>query len=1042
MGLSSDYPNVETWVKNPSGYQTGSVTKYEGNIFRAAFWADEPGVGDPNKNGWRFFDELYDKTQHKETEKANVIAYIPSWRKEGEFDYAKGEMYRYLTHGIVAFLTFSEKNSGAFDEGSLREVGSVLPDVLMAANLYGTKVMVALGGASDYAFLDLMTEIGNNPESPKLDKTVRAVVDFVTQNGLDGVDLDLECWWGRPGGQDQGGRMKSDGPHPAGKGLTLFAKKLRQAMPEKTISAAVFGTSWYGNNYDPGLAEHVDWLGVMTYDLTGSWDRSPVGPHSALHTIRGKDTENIRKADVYLESYLDEQQGGWPTPRAGTKPGAPDDKAPDGKALEDNPILSVEDCLWYWTNPLFMNWQGKGQGIDRKKIAAGVPVYGYDFSAAKTRDDKTGDIPPGYKVLPYKEILDAFPDAHEAKDGNIKVRGETPRPQLGEPLPPGTYPYAHNVYFETPETAVAKLKFLKDVGAQGVIIWELSNDVWEEGKGIIEALYHASGNQVLEPSPGHEKPTPVAGTYLWDSLGFLGHAASALQFQDDGTQDNGMRQFSARLWDIPDGVDWKSAAQNAPAVIKRQYFNRPTRIVDKGALGLWGEFDVLDDGDVPDWFWSHVEKQDEAPDGYTRYSSRLMGLSLDDDWKECAKKTPALIAGQYFDEPTEIDDQGIGGLWGIFDVSDKPSPVPAPTTQSQGENDCMYCQVGTVAVPEGWDNVRRFNLTNTMTIGENAPFLYAVVTKDDDSVDFPDGVFMSLKDPDGNAYDKEVDEDGRLVKMSGDSVRLVVVKDPQAGDWTMTMRVAADAAFRCECNTVPSRDVFNTMLQTARRRDEGAGGIAPRSIGGDILAAFLGVAIAVVLIPEAAITAALTVAVTAAGIVGMGYNAVRKKDSAEKMGTVASIVSKIGDEVRRDGFEGVLKCVWLIGKNISEEEVNVIRRKENWDKINAWIGVHIQVYKVVEHMTDPEMQNSVRHVFWQCLLTKRLGKEFATEMGDAHERGRPGSDADNKADERNNEIGQQLAEELASEDECLKRTRELWEAGKLAIRPDYEGDPT
>ena len=71
--------------------------------------------------------------------------------------------------------------------------------------------------------------------------------------------------------------------------------------------------------------------------------------------------------------------------------------------------------------------------------------------------------------------------------------GSTPRPPFISA--PGDYPYAHNIYLETPATAVTKLNFLKSVGAQGVIIWELSNDVWEEGKSIIKALYQNSGNE-------------------------------------------------------------------------------------------------------------------------------------------------------------------------------------------------------------------------------------------------------------------------------------------------------------------------------------------------------------------------------------------------------------------------------------------------------------------------------------------------------------------------------------------------------------------
>ena len=64
--------------------------------------------------------------------------------------------------------------------------------------------------------------------------------------------------------------MKKDGPHEAGRGLLLLAKHLRELLPKKMISVAVFGTSWYGNNYDPAMWQYLDWVGIMSYDLTGS----------------------------------------------------------------------------------------------------------------------------------------------------------------------------------------------------------------------------------------------------------------------------------------------------------------------------------------------------------------------------------------------------------------------------------------------------------------------------------------------------------------------------------------------------------------------------------------------------------------------------------------------------------------------------------------------------------------------------------------------------------------------------------------------------
>lgn len=160
--------------------------------------------------------------------------------------------------------------------------------------------MIALGGANDYGFHSLMTDIGgfvsksdytisDSAALQRLESAARQVAEFVTTNGSDGVDLDLECWWDEQAdsSKDQGERDAGD-PHPAGYGLTAFAKKLKELLLGKVISAAVFGTSYYGNNYDERLAEYVDWVGIMTYDFTGSWRESPVGPHTALkkiHTI-------------------------------------------------------------------------------------------------------------------------------------------------------------------------------------------------------------------------------------------------------------------------------------------------------------------------------------------------------------------------------------------------------------------------------------------------------------------------------------------------------------------------------------------------------------------------------------------------------------------------------------------------------------------------------------------------------------------------------------------------------------------------------------
>jgi hypothetical protein len=126
-----------------------------------------------------------------------------------------------------------------------------------------------------------------------------------------------------------------------------------------------------------------------------------------------------------------------------------------------------------------------------------------------------------------------------------------------------------------------------------------------------------------------------------------------------------------------------------------------------------------------------------------------------------------------------------------------------------GENSYCYC-----ACNSATDNKQRHASDKTMNVKEGAPYLYAVLTKDDDSIDFPTGAIMTITGPDGTNYDHDLQEENQLVVMSGSSVRCLIVKDPKPGDWKMTMTVPEGVGFHCECNTVPTTDVYDTMTDT------------------------------------------------------------------------------------------------------------------------------------------------------------------------------------------------------------------------------------
>ncbi|GAA5042709.1 hypothetical protein GCM10011506_45470 [Marivirga lumbricoides] len=475
IGVQAQYQFPACWASWNSGttYTGGDQVSYNNGNYEAKWSTDtQPG----SDGSWTLVSKCGDGGLGEDyTGPQRIIGYLPTWIPDYDISTFDPSV---VTHVNIAFMMFQQNNNNygsadfasiAFNATEARKVDSVLHDlgVLQRAHQKGVTVSAALGGATDYAFLWLMEKYYNN--DAKLEEIANLIVNYVNTNNLDGIDLDLECWWADAaitGTVEIGGRVRGDkwggtdeGPHEAALGLTRLTQKLRLKMPDKLISGAVFGTSWYGNNYDDAMAEYMDWVGLMTYDFTGSWNESPKGPHSALHTVQ-----------------------------PGTYTGQ----------SANNPIYSAEDALEYWMGlaPAAWNHDG-GFNIPKSKLVIGVPMYGYDLS---TRKPNNGN---GFLFIPYNKIVAQYPNAptnYDPKDpynmgGFIGADGK-------------------QIYYETPKRAAAKIEYTKSHGHQGVIVWELTQDLPFNNNGsLLKAMNEAAGTGVeLNAKPTVSLSSPEANT--------------------------------------------------------------------------------------------------------------------------------------------------------------------------------------------------------------------------------------------------------------------------------------------------------------------------------------------------------------------------------------------------------------------------------------------------------------------------------------------------------------------------------------------------
>lgn len=309
----------------------------------------------------------------------------------------------------LVFIAFAqiEKNNVYFFKDPVRE--QALKDKIRKLKQVNpdTKFVLSVGGYGMDGFSD--ASLGGNRFT-----FTQNMINLVKEMDLDGIDIDWEfpafdAW------ATQKARAEDT------ENFTYLMKELRaklNMLPHKNkkyiLSFAAGTQDWYFDNVELNEVEkYVDYINVMTYDLTGKWSDT-TGFNSNLY----RDAE------------------GW--------------------AKE-----SVDDIIQKYLK----------RGIDSKKILMGIPAYSYGWTDVKSEDGRNGMFSPGKPIdidkedLSYKMIQQKYLNKNGFKryydeqakaaylfDGNIFIT------------------------YEDLEAVKEKIAYIQENDLAGAMIWEYSQD--------------------------------------------------------------------------------------------------------------------------------------------------------------------------------------------------------------------------------------------------------------------------------------------------------------------------------------------------------------------------------------------------------------------------------------------------------------------------------------------------------------------------------------------------------------------------------------
>lgn len=154
-----------------------------------------------------------------------------------------------LTHINHAFI-WPQKDGALLNDQAI-----LYPELVTEVHKAGKKILISIGG---WGLSDGFASVAADTVSRS--RFVNNVVEFVTRNGYDGIDLD----WEYPSNLSEG------------KYLTKLVQELRTALNQINsaylITMAVPTGDYSGKYFDYSkLSVNVDWFNLMAYDFHGSW---------------------------------------------------------------------------------------------------------------------------------------------------------------------------------------------------------------------------------------------------------------------------------------------------------------------------------------------------------------------------------------------------------------------------------------------------------------------------------------------------------------------------------------------------------------------------------------------------------------------------------------------------------------------------------------------------------------------------------------------------------------------------------------------------